>query len=191
MIYTLLYSLAGPRRSNFGTGDRACDCYLVASSFELVSVECERVPANEAILHSCAFLAIGSCGCRESSSKVDMICTLIYSFAEPRRSNFRAGDRVYVCYLFASSLEPVSVVYVRLHCTRLHSLPLAGCREFSWRLDMIYTVLHPLAEPRRSNFGTGDLVCGSLVASSLELFSVVYVTSPENEAIPRHWQQWI
>lgn len=81
VIYTLLYSLAGPRRSNFGTGDRACDCYSVASSFELGSVVCVRFPANEALLHSFAFLAIGSCGCRESSSKVDMICTRTYSFS--------------------------------------------------------------------------------------------------------------
>lgn len=166
MIYTLLYSLAWPRRFNFGTGDRACDCYLVASSFELVSVVCERFPANEAILHSFAFLANGSCGFRESSSKVDMICTLIYSFAEPRRSNFKAEDRVYVCYLFASSLEPVSVVYVRFpaneaipHSFAFLAIGSLGCREFSWILDMIYNVLHPLAEPRRSNFGTGDRVC--------------------------------
>ena len=125
MIYTLLYSLAAPRRSNFGTGDRACDYYSVASSFELVSVVCERFPANEAILHSFTFLAISSCGCRESSSKVDMICTLIYSFAEPRRSNFKEGNRVYVCYLFASSLELVCEVsrkrgYLTLICIPCH-----------------------------------------------------------------------
>lgn len=38
----------------FGTGDRARDCYSVASSLELVSVVCEMFPANETILHSFA-----------------------------------------------------------------------------------------------------------------------------------------
>ena len=138
MIDTLLYSLAGPRRSNFGTGDRACDCYSVASSFELVSIVCERFPANEAILHSFAFLAIGSCGCRESSSKVDMIRTRTYSFDCQGDPISKQGIVCMVVFLFASSLELVSAVYVRfpaneaiLHSFAFLAIGSCGCREFS------------------------------------------------------------
>lgn len=97
MIYIVLYSLA--RATAIQIWNRGSFVIVIRlrlhSSWLVLYV---RFPANEARMHSFAFLPLAIVDAENPLRKVDMICTLLYSFPKPSGSNFKTGDRVCVCH---------------------------------------------------------------------------------------------